>query len=730
VWDWTKVAGSDYTYDVECHGLEKLWQEYDVGPDTPDGPRHFGIWTQTDITYDTKQVYALAHPTNADGTGYHVRKVTWTGQEVNQMNAVVCKWTFADTTTNIRYNLHTLFPINASATMVSQFYEGANYTDWIDYVESLTAITNAMPTARTGHAGDTLTATDGPWAQVIDGTSAWTNLGNAVGVAYYGFRYDENGQLVLKNLPGTRAVDSASRNTSESDATKTGQIRAFERLDDVYRVNDPCAEMWKYGVDSATGSTFPMQSNGQGGTWGSTNKYTMDTKYLRMDSITDVTLQHNSMPFCPMSDLGAQVKDSYDDTITCSSLPTTLNTYWRANGAGGGTVECGGGNVTFTAATTTAAAFIESPAARTGAWCSLIKVAKTNTNDVLRIEVADNAGANADATHSKFGVVFHSDGKIYINYYNAAGTLYYRAWSGGPGSAPSWSTTPTYVGAYAADTSYWVGIGRAVRAGLSYYYFNVGDATSGVPIYGLAYGLVDPADLQGGDDDYLKVGDDRTERDKTALARVQETIDYAAAKLGPVAVNDSGYYGFGRFFGRTFQPTPAADDPPAWGLANASYSPHATVMQLAYMCPGTAGNYADTQVFVYGVPYCPEVHTVKVADGATTGIDGATTVAVSRAAYGYKGLPGGTWHNPFLWSDAQAQTLANLIATMNLEPRAPYEFSTKFNPKYEPGDIFPVTFFDELTAANCEVAEVEHVIDLRPGGGGASTTLRVRRWTA
>ncbi len=135
-------------------------------------------------------------------------------------------------------------------------------------------------------------------------------------------------------------------------------------------------------------------------------------------------------------------------------------------------------------------------------------------------------------------------------------------------------------------------------------------------------------------------------------------------------------------------------------------------------------------VEVSACPYCPEVTVLKSPATGTTGIDGATTVAVSCAAYGYKGLKCGVWENPFLASDAQAQTLANLIATMNLEPRAPYEFSTKFNPKYEPGDIFPVTFFDELTAANCEVAEIEHVIDLRPGGGGASTTLRVRRWTA
>lgn len=165
---------------------------------------------------------------------------------------------------------------------------------------------------------------------------------------------------------------------------------------------------------------------------------------------------------------------------------------------------------------------------------------------------------------------------------------------------------------------------------------------------------------------------------------------------------------------------------PFHGIESVPTPDKSTIRMLRAASEGSA----TIQVRLYGVAYCPEVHTMKVADAVQTGIDGATTVAVSRAAYGYKGLKGGTWYNPFLWSDAQAQTLTNSIAKLNLEPRDVVKFATKHNPKYEPWDLLHVTYFSEYSATHWEVIGIEHRMNLDERGGGAETILTLRRWTA
>ena len=130
------------------------------------------------------------------------------------------------------------------------------------------------------------------------------------------------------------------------------------------------------------------------------------------------------------------------------------------------------------------------------------------------------------------------------------------------------------------------------------------------------------------------------------------------------------------------------------------------------------------------VPYQPEVHTMKVSDADTTGIDSTTTVADSVADVGRKGLKGGTWHCRFLINDADAQTLADNIATVNLQERDIIAFDTKLNPKYEPWDIITITANSEYSAQDFEVIGAWYTIDLNEGGGGASARLTLRKWTA
>ena len=165
----------------------------------------------------------------------------------------------------------------------------------------------------------------------------------------------------------------------------------------------------------------------------------------------------------------------------------------------------------------------------------------------------------------------------------------------------------------------------------------------------------------------------------------------------------------------------------AFGMPDISPFPHQCVVKLERAYTGAAE--IDT-IKIVAAPYQPLVHTMKVSAAAQTGLDGATTVANSVAAVGRKGLNAGTWHNRFLVNDADAQTLASNIAKVNLQERTPIVIDTKLNPKYEPWDIITITIFSEYTSQDFEVIGDWHTIDLNEGGGGGSTRLTLRKWTA
>jgi hypothetical protein len=157
-----------------------------------------------------------------------------------------------------------------------------------------------------------------------------------------------------------------------------------------------------------------------------------------------------------------------------------------------------------------------------------------------------------------------------------------------------------------------------------------------------------------------------------------------------------------------------------------SPSPDRCVVKMTL--PGDMPATYAYDVRVIACPYTPEVHAMRAPQGATTTIDGSTTITASLADNGYVGLPQGVWANQFIASEAQLQTLADNIAKINGQERPVVRFATKMNPKYDPWDIFAVTYFTTYVAKNFEVIGIRHTWRLGIGAGGAETVLTMRRW--